>query len=98
MKTKTSVSQGHDVITTINLLRQRAAEFLSVAANLEAQQKFVNFSTTGRVTGTTNITIGMGRTPPKRKMSLVARRKISKAAKARAAAKKKGLAVVAKAA
>lgn len=97
MKTKTSkLSHGQNEITTINLLRQRAAEFLSVAANLEAQQKFGNFSTTGRVTGTTDITIGMGRTPPKRKMSLVARRKIAKAAKARAAQKK--LAVVAKAA
>jgi hypothetical protein len=40
MKTKTSLSQGQNTITTINLLRERAAEFLSVAANLEATQKF----------------------------------------------------------
>jgi len=97
MKHKPSkLSQSQNVITTINLLRQRAAEFLSVAANLEAQQKFVNYSSGGPITASTAMTVGMGRTPPKRRLSIVARRKISKAAKARAAARK--LAVVAKAA
>jgi hypothetical protein len=94
MKTS-KLSHGQNEIATINLLRQRAAEFLNVAANLEAQQKFGNFSTAGRITGTTGITIGMG-SPPRRKMSLVARRKIAKAAKARAAKRK--LEVVGKAA
>ncbi len=98
MKTS-KLSHGQNVITTINLLRERAAEFLSVAANLEAQQKFVNYSSKRPITMNTGVTFGVG--PPKiqrSRMSLVTRRKIAKAAKARAAAKKKGLAVVAKAA
>jgi len=99
MKRKTSkLSQGQNVVTTINLLRERAAEFLSVAANLEAQQKFVNYGA-GGIGGNwgTGTVIGMGRTPPgKRRMSLATRQKIAKANRARAAQKK--LAVVGKAA
>jgi hypothetical protein len=87
MKTKTSLSQGQNTITTINLLRERAAEFLSVAANLEATQKFVGNGITPMI---------HARSPGKRHMSIAVRRKIAKAAKARAAQKK--LAVVGKAA
>jgi hypothetical protein len=94
MKTS-QLSQGQNEITTINLLRERAAEFLRVADNLEAHSKFVNYSA-GGIGGNRGTVIGMGRTPPRRPMPLATRRKIAKANRARAAQKK--LAVVGKAA
>jgi len=88
MKTKSSRSQNPQNVTiTINTLRERAGEMLNVANHLEATERFLG-------NGTSNVIRGSG----KRQMSLTTRRKIAKANKARAAQKRKELAVVGKAA
>jgi hypothetical protein len=88
MKTKTLLSQKHqNIITTVNTLRENAGEMLRVADHLEATQRFIG-------NGSANVIRSPG--SPPRRMSLVTKRKIAKANRARAAQKK--LAVVGKAA
>ena len=86
MKHKPSkLSQSQNVTTTITTLREHAREMLRVADHLEATQRFMG-------NGVSNVIRGSG----KRNLSLVTRKKIGKANKARAAAKRKVLPIVGK--
>jgi hypothetical protein len=76
MKSK-RLSQNQNISTTITTLREHANQMLNVANHLEATEKWAGSGI--------NSNVRAGIPPGKRKLSIVARRKIGKGVRARAA-------------